>query len=167
MTQNLSYQQRRAARLDDPSFEKLRNPRTRRRLAFSLIGLIVLEVAAFGVVTMIPLDGAVSVIAFLGVMVVIIFVMVMLLGALKASTRGVEELSPDVLDERQAQLRGEIFKRSYGVLSVVALIACLLVALMGQSWWPLNDSLNFTVVAVLVQLVAIIPTLVTALRVRV
>jgi hypothetical protein len=107
MSQNLSYQQRRAARLDDPAFEYLRNPRTRRRLAYGLIVLLVVEAATFALASVLP------VVLFVAIVAVLACVMVMLLGALKASTRGIEELSPDVLDERQAQLRGEIFKRSY------------------------------------------------------
>ena len=33
--------------------------------------------------------------------------------ALETSTRGVEELPPSVLDERQAQVRGEVYARAY------------------------------------------------------
>jgi len=107
MSPTNSYQERRAARLDDPSMEKLRNPKARRALAAALIAVFVLEIAAFFTASLVPIG------VFIGIMVVVIFAGVMLLGALKASTRGVEELSPDVLDERQAQLRGEIFTRSY------------------------------------------------------
>jgi hypothetical protein len=161
MSQNLSYQQRRAARLDDPSFENLRNPRTRRRLAFGLIALLVVEAATFAIASVLP------VMVFVAIVAILAFVMVMLLGALKASTRGVEELSPEVLDERQAQLRGEIFKRSYWVLAAASLLACSLIALMGQPWWALPDALSFTVIALMLQVIVTIPTLVTALRVRV
>jgi hypothetical protein len=156
MSQNLSYQQRRAARLDDPSFENLRNPRTRRRLAFGLIALLVVEAATFAIARVLP------VMVFVAIVAILAFVMVMLLGALKASTRGVE-----VLDERQAQLRGEIFKRSYWVLAAASLLACSLIALMGQPWWALPDALSFTVIALMLQVIVTIPTLVTALRVRV
>jgi hypothetical protein len=161
MSQNLSYQQRRAARLDDPSFENLRNPRARRRLAYSLIALLVVEAALFAMASIL------NVVLFVAIVAVLAFVMVMLLGALKASTRGIEELSPDVLDERQTQLRGEIFKQSYWVLAAASLLACALIAMMGQPWWALPDALSFTVIALMLQVTVTIPTLVTALRVRV
>ena len=156
-----SYQERRAARLDDPSMEKLRNPRARRLLAAGLITLFLVEIAVILTAELRPVA------LFIGIMVVVIFAGVMLLGALKASTRGVEELSPDVLDERQAQLRGEIFARSYWVLAVASLLACLLAALTAQSWWPLDDVTALLVPALLVQVIVTIPTFVTALRVRV
>jgi len=161
MSQNLSYQQRRAARLDDPAFEYLRNPRTRRRLAYSLIALLVIEATTFA------LASILHVVLFVAIVAVLACVMVMLLGALKASTRGIEELSPDVLDERQSQLRGEIFKQSYWVLATAALVSCTLIALMGQPWWELPDALPFTVIALMLQVIVTIPTVVTALRVRV
>ncbi|MFB2557111.1 hypothetical protein [Herbiconiux liangxiaofengii] len=161
MPVNSSYQQRRAARLDDPTMEGLRNPRARRRLAAGLITLFAIEVAAFFTVHLMPL------VVFIGIMVVVIIAGVLLLGALKASTRGVEELSPDVLDERQAQLRGEIFARSYWALGAASLIACILVVLMGQPWWPLDGVAAAVVPALLVQVVVTLPTFVTALRVRV
>jgi hypothetical protein len=161
MSTKNSYQERRAARLDDPSMEKLRNPRARQLLAAALIGVFVIEIVAFATVSLMPL------ILFIGIMVVIIIAGVLLLGALKASTRGVEELSPEVLDERQAQLRSEIFTRSYWALAVASLLACLLTALMGQSWWPLDTITAVLVPALLVQVIATLPTFVTALRVHV
>ena len=161
MTPTKSYQERRAARLDDPSMEKLRNPRSRRILAAALIGVFVIEIAAF------LTAGVMPVALFIGIMVVVIFAGVMLLGALKASTRGVEELSPEVLDERQAQLRGEIFKRSYWTLATAALLACIMTVLMSQAWWPLDEIAALLVPALLVQVIVAIPTFVTALRVRV
>lgn len=161
MSPTNSYQERRAARLDDPSMEKLRNPKARRALAAALICVFIVEIAAFFTVGLMPIG------VFIGVMVVVIFAGVMLLGALKASTRGVEELSPEVLDERQAQLRGEIFSRSYWALATASLLACLATVLMGQSWWPLDEITAVLVLALLVQVIVIIPTFVTALRVRV
>jgi hypothetical protein len=161
MSTKNSYQERRAARLDDPSMEKLRNPRARRLLAAALIGVFAIEVAAFFTIGLMPFA------VFIGIMVVVIVAGVLLLGALKASTRGVEELAPEVLDERQAQLRGEIFARSYWALAVAALFACFLAVLMGQSWWPLDEMTAVLVPALLLQVIVTIPTFVTALRVRV
>jgi hypothetical protein len=161
MSSKNSYQERRAARLDDPSMEKLRNPAARRRLAAALIGVFIVEIAAFATVSLMPF------VLFIGIMIVVIIAGVLLLGALKASTRGVEELSPEVLDERQAQLRGEIFARSYWALAVAALLACIVLVLMGQPWWPLDTITAILVPALLVQVIVTIPTFVTALRVRV
>lgn len=161
MTDKLSYQQRRAIRLDDPRMEGLRNPRARRLLSAGLMGTLVLELALILSVPVIPL------VVFIGGMVVLMFAMVMLLGALKGSTWGVEELAPEVLDERQAQLRGEIFARSYAVLGVVAVLACVVLALMQQDWWEAPAYAPVIVAAFMVQLVVTIPTFVTALRVRV
>jgi hypothetical protein len=160
-TPTTSRQQRRAERLDDPSMENLRNPRARKFIAAGLLAVFAIEIAAFATVDLVPVW------VFLGVMILVIIVGVILLGALKASTRGVEELSPEVLDERQAQLRGEIFQRSYWALGTISILACLLVALTGQSWWPLGELQTWLVPALLLQVVVTIPTFVTALRVRV
>jgi hypothetical protein len=161
MSPTNSYQERRAARLDDPSMEKLRNPSARRRLAAALIGVFIVEAGAFATVSLMPLT------VFIGIMVVVVIVGVLLLGALKASTRGVEELSPDVLDERQTQLRGEIFTRSYWALATASLLACFALVLMSQSWWPLEGMTAILVPALLLQVIVTLPTFVTALRIRV
>lgn len=161
MSAKSNYQERRAARLDDPALEGVRNPRAQRLIAAGLVAVFLLEIVVLFTARLMPLA------VFIGVMLVILFAGVILLGALKASTRGVEELSPEVLDERQAQLRAEIFAKSYWALAVAAIVACLLVALMGQSWWPLDDPMIMLVPALLVQVIVAIPTFVTALRVRV
>ena len=161
MTASPTYQQRRAARLDDPSMERLRTPRARRLLAAGLILVLVAEAVLIGTAALVPVG------VFIGGMLVLIVAMVFTLGGLKASTRGVEELSPDVLDERQAQLRGEIFTRSYWALATASLLACLATLAMSQPWWPLDDVAAVLVLALLVQVIVTIPTFVTALRVRV
>jgi hypothetical protein len=97
MTDSLTKQQRRAARLDDPSMERLRNPRARRLLAAGLIAVFVAEAIVIGTASLLPIG------AFIGCMVILMIGMVFALGGLKASTRGVEELSPEVLDERQSR----------------------------------------------------------------
>lgn len=161
MSSKLSYQERRAARLDDPAMENLRNPRARRLLAAGLIAVFVIEIATILAASVLPVA------VFIGIMLVVIFAGVMLLGALKASTRGVEELSPEVLDERQAQLRAEIFTRSYWTLATASLLACGLGIVMSQSWWPLDGVTALLMPALLVQVIVTIPTFITALRVRV
>jgi len=90
--------------------------------------------------------------------------MVFSLGALKASTRGVEELSPAVLDERQAQIRGLVYSTSYTVLSVFFILAVLVLWLAQSSWWSAPFESLLIVPMLAIQLIVTIPTFVTALR---
>ena len=105
-------QEHRAATLDDPTFERLRTPRARRRLAAALTAVLVLEAA-----TLLAADALPTLVWAL-IMLVLAVTLVVSLGALKASTRGIEELSPEVLDERQAQVRGLVYTRAYTALAV-------------------------------------------------
>lgn len=158
MTRSTARQERRAATLDDPTFERLRSPRNRRRLAAALIAVLALEAAMLLAVEVVPM------IVWVPVMVVLVFALVMALGALKASTRGIEELSPDVLDERQNQIRGLVFTRSYQVLSVTSLVALLVLLSAAAGWWDASAEALAAVVVIAFQLVITIPTLVTALH---
>jgi len=154
-------QQRRAARLDDPSMEYLRTPRARRLLAAGLIAVLVAEAVLIGTAALLPVA------VFIGGMVLLIIAMVFTLGGLKASTRGVEELSPDVLDERQAQIRGLVYSKSYTALSVVLVIALAVMFLAQSPWWSAPFEVLVIIPVISWQLIITIPTFVTALRMKV
>ena len=159
MTQTLSRQERRAAVLDDPRFESIRAQRPRRILSATLLGIFALEAATFLLADM----SVISVAAFVAVMVVLVIGLVLTLGALKASTRGIEELSPQVLDERQTQIRGAVYARSYTLLSWVLTVALAVLLVAQSDLWEISDTVSYVVAAITVQLVVSIPTLVTAL----
>ena len=158
MTRSTARQERRAATLDDPSFEGLRTPRARRLLAAALVAVLALEAAMLLTVEIVPM------VVWIPVMVILVFALVMALGALKASTRGIEELSPEVLDERQNEIRGLVFARSYQVLSATSLVALLVLLAAGAGWWDASPEALAAVVVIAFQLVITIPTLVTALH---
>jgi len=161
MNASLTSQQRRAARLDDPSMEGLRNPRARRLLAAGLLAILVAEGVLIGTAGLMPVGF------FIGGMVVLIIAMVITLGGLKASTRGVEELSPEVLDERQAQIRGLVYALSYRVLSVVFVVTVALMLLAQSPWWAAPAEVMVIIPVIAWQLIITIPTFVTALRMKV
>jgi hypothetical protein len=161
MNASLTSQQRRAARLDDPSMERLRNPRARRLLAAALILVLVAEAVLIGA------SGSMPVGLFVGGMLVLIVALVVALGGLKASTRGVEELSPDVLDERQAQIRGLVYALSYKVLSVVFVLTVVLMLVAQTAWWAAPAQVMVIIPVISWQLIITIPTFVTALRMKV
>ncbi|MQA32338.1 hypothetical protein [Modestobacter roseus] len=148
--------QRRAARLDDPRFESLRTPRMRRRLVAALTGLLVVEAGLCLLAERAP-------VVFVVGMGVVVIAFVLLLGTLKASTRGVEELPADALDERQWQLRGEAYARAYriGVGLLTAELAVTAVWL--AAGWP-APSAGVVLGALLVtfHVSLVLPTLVTA-----
>jgi len=161
MTERLSYQERRAVTLDNPALERLRTPGARRALSAAMIAVLAVELVLFALVPLL------NVFVFVGAMVVLIFVMVMTLGALKASTRGIEELPVEVLDERQAQVRGAVYSLSYRTLAVVAITAMALI-LLAQTVWPDRaDGIAYIGIAYTFQLAVVIPTLVAALRTRI
>ncbi|MGO4784758.1 hypothetical protein [Cryobacterium sp. W22_MBD10_FK3] len=161
MSASPTYQQRRAARLDDPSMERLRTPRARRMLAAGLILVLVAEAVLIGTAALVPVG------VFIGGMLVLIVAMVFTLGGLKASTRGVEELSPDVLDERQAQIRGLVYALSYRVLSVLFVLTVVLMLVAQGSWWAAPFQVMVIIPVISWQLIITIPTFVTALRMKV
>ncbi|MGY1855463.1 hypothetical protein [Modestobacter sp. SYSU DS0290] len=148
--------QRRAARLDDPQFESLRTPRIRRRLVAALSGLLVVEAGLVLIAPRWPVAFAVG-------MGIVAIAFVLLLGALKGSTRGVEELPAEALDERQWQLRGEAYARAYwigfGLLTAELAIAAVWLA----ADWPAPGA-NIVMGALLLpfHVALVLPTLVTA-----
>jgi len=158
MTDSLTRQERRAVLLDSPAFEKFRTAKWRRTLCALLIGIFVAEIVIMLSAAVLPWP------IFLAGMALLIIVMVFSLGALKASTRGVEELSPAVLDERQAQIRGLVYSTSYTVLSVFFILAVLVLWLAQSSWWSAPFESLLIVPMLAIQLIVTIPTFVTALR---
>jgi hypothetical protein len=161
MTDSLTKQQKRAAQLDHPAMEKFRNPRARRLLAASLIAVLVAEAVVIGMAAVLPIG------AVIGCIVILMVGLVFALGGLKASTRGVEELSPNVLDERQTQVRGAVYALSYKVLSVVFVITLILMLLAQTSWWAAPFEALVIIPVIAWQLIITIPTFVTALRMKV
>jgi len=161
MTPSPTYQERRAARLDDPSMEYLRTPRARRLLAAGLVAVLVAEALLIATSRLMPVG------VFAGGMVALMIAMVFALGGLKASTRGVEELSPEVLDERQAQIRGLVYAMSYRVLSVVFVLTVVLILLAQSAWWAVPFQVMVIIPVISWQLILTIPTFVTALRMKV
>jgi len=121
--------QKRAARLDDPRFESVRTPRARRRLAGALVALLVVEGVLFVLLERAPVAGIAG-------LAVVALAFVVCLGALKASTRGVEELPAEALDERQWQLRGEAYARSYRIGFGLLTEELALVVLWLAAGWP-------------------------------
>lgn len=148
--------ERRAQRLDDPRMERYRNPRSRRRLAGSLVGLLVAETAALAFIDVAPVPSVIA----LGVVTI---AFVLCLGALKGSTRGVEELPAEVLDERQWQLRGEAYARSYRIGFGLLTAELVLVAVWLVAGWP-SPGVGVVTAAVLLpfHVGVVLPTLVTA-----
>jgi hypothetical protein len=100
--------QRRAQLLDDPRYESIRTPHTRRRLVAAMCALLAVEAALLVLGERAPVAFAVG-------MGVVLLAFVLCLGALKGSTRGIEELPEEALDERQWQLRGEAYARAYRI----------------------------------------------------
>ena len=161
MTDSLTKHERRAARLDDPAFEKFRTTTWRRRLAAILIVILALETAVFVAASLLPVP------LFVAALLVLMIALVFTLGALKASTRGIEELPPEALDERQAQIRGLVYSTSYTALSVVFGVAVLVMLALEQGWLAAPEGAVYIVPVLAVQLIVTIPTFVTALRMKV
>ncbi|MGH8932403.1 MAG: hypothetical protein ACRDZO_17715 [Egibacteraceae bacterium] len=147
---------RRARRLNDATFERFRNRRSRRALAVTLCGLMALEAVLLIVMDQAPL-------LFGGALVVLIGLFVICLGALKASTRGVEELPTSALDERQAQVRGLAYAKAYQI--GCALLSLELLAVFAWIVLELATPSSGIVIAALVvtfQSSIVLPTLVIA-----
>ncbi|WP_164699815.1 hypothetical protein [Modestobacter sp. KNN46-3] len=148
--------QRRAARLDDPRFEYIRTPRVRRRLVVAMCGLLVAEAGLFFLAEQAPILFAIGLSALL-------VAFVLCLGALKGSTRGVEELPAEALDERQWQLRGEAYARAYRIGLGLLTVQLITVGVWLVAGWPTPDS-GVLLGAVLLpfHVGIVLPTLVTA-----
>ncbi len=149
--------ERRAATLDDPAFERFRTRRARRLLVAALAGLLVVESAAVLVVD--HLHPAVA----LGLLVALVVGFVTVIGTLKAATRGVEERSAGTLDERQLQVRGTAYRRSYTLLGWLAVVAVTVLLAATSSWWDAPRAVVLLVGVLTVQLALMLPAVVTAL----
>lgn len=152
--------ERRAAVLDDPRFERYRRRPVRRRLVLGLVALLVVEAAlllGFAAVE----SGTGAALVGAGVLVVLVG-FVLLLGTLKASTRGVEELPARVLDEREVQVRGRVYATSYriGFALLTALLAA--VVLWATAGWPVTGTVVSAVAVVTFHVAIVLPTLVAA-----
>ena len=148
--------ERRAARLDDPRLDGVRTPRARRRLVVALVALLAVEAVLFAVVETAPLVTAVG-------LALVLTAFVFCLGALKASTRGVEELPAEALDERQWQLRGEAYARSYRIGFALLTLELAVVSVWLGADWPTPGTGVLTAAVVLPFHVGLVlPTLVTA-----
>lgn len=148
----------RAKRLDDPRLERVRNPNSRRKLVIAMCALLFAEAALFAMAELAPfvlLSGA----------VVLTVLFVLCLGALKASTRGVEELPRDALDERQVHVRGEVYSAAYGIGRALLMLELALVV----GWLMLDlgaPPVGVVCVALLLpfQVSLVLPTMVAATR---
>ncbi|MBB3676240.1 hypothetical protein [Modestobacter versicolor] len=148
--------ERRAARLDDPRFEHLRTLRARRLLVGALCALLVVETALFAVLDRAPVASVIG----LGVLVL---AFVVCLGTLKASTRGLEELPEEALDERQWQLRGEVYALSYRIGLGLLTAGLAVVAVWLAAGWPApGEGVRTAAVVVPFHVALVLPTLVAA-----
>ena len=151
-----THTQRRAQRLDDPRFERLRTTAARRRLVVALSALLVAEAGLFLVMEEAPIAGAAA-------LAVLLVVFVLLLGMLKASTRGVEELPADALDERQWQLRGEAYALSYRIGFALLVAELVVVAVWHAAGWAApGNGLATAAVLLPFHVGIVLPSMVTA-----
>ena len=147
---------RRAQRLDDPRFERFRTPSARRRLVVALGALLVVEAGLFAAMESAPVAGAVG-------LAVLLVAFVFLLGALKASTRGVEELPADALDERQWQLRGEAYALSYRIgFGLLTAALAVTAAWLVLDWAPPGPAMAMAAVVLPFHVGLVLPSMVTA-----
>ncbi len=154
----LTRKERRAQTLDAPRFERIRNPRSRRRLVAALVFLLVVEAGMFAMMD-------VNVVASLAGLAVVGAAFVLLLGALKASTRGVEELPEEVLDERQAQLRGRVFATAYRIGTLMLTLGLGVVGIWAMTGLPApGDGVIAGALVVPFHVAIVLPTLVAAAR---
>ncbi|RKR87567.1 hypothetical protein BDK92_1847 [Micromonospora pisi] len=155
----LTRADRRARVLDDPRFERYRNPRSRHLLAAGLIGVLAVEAGLLAVLPQLPtwltiVVGALVVVGAVG-----------FLGTLKAATRGVEELPEQALDERQAQIRGQVHIDAYRIGFGLFTTALAVIALWGMLDLPApGPGLVTAAIVVPFHLALVLPNLVAAFR---
>lgn len=155
-----SRAERRAARLDDPRFESVRNRPVRRRLVLALVGLLVIETALF-----LAFDVVEPVASLVAVLVSLLIVMgsfVLLLGMLKVSTRGVEELPRSVLDERERQVRGEVYAWAYRIGAAALTVLLAAAAVWASVGLPVGTGIVVATVVVTFHVLLVLPTMVAA-----
>jgi len=157
---------RRAVRLNDARLDWARTPRIRRRLVLTMSVIIILEAALFLVWGFYDAPHAAPV--FIIVLALLLITFVLCLGTLKAATRGVEELDPERLDERQMQIRGVVYAQAYKIgagLLTTGLAAAVGWALTAGTYPP--SPVLLTVLLVTFQTTLLLPTLVAAWHQRV
>ncbi|MBW0104144.1 hypothetical protein [Pseudonocardia sp. KRD291] len=159
--------ERRSARLNDPRFDRFRSTTARRRLVIAMAVMIALEGFVLALSGLLG-GGPVLVVAASAGVLVLLVGFVLCLGTLKVSTRGVEELGPDQLDERQLQVRGVVYAQAYKIGS--GLLVALLAAIVLWSMFVGTNPPSTVVTAVLLvsfHLTIVLPTLVAAWHERV
>lgn len=159
--------ERRSARLNDPRFDRFRSTTARRRLVIAMAVMIALEGFVLALSGLLG-GGPVPVVAASAGVLVLLVGFVLCLGTLKATTRGVEEIGPVQLDERQLQVRGVVYAQAYKIGS--SLVCALLAAV--ASWSIIAEtyppsSLIIGVMVVAWQLAIVLPTMVAAWHERV
>ena len=148
--------ERRAQRLDDPRFERFRTRPARRRLVVALAALLLVEAGLFVVMESAPVAGAAA-------LAVLLVAFVLLLGTLKASTRGVEELPAEALDERQWQLRGEAYALSYRIgFALLTAELAVVAAWLAFDWPAPGTGLATAAVLLPFHVGIVLPSMVTA-----
>lgn len=107
-----------AVAMADPRFDRYRDPRSRRRLSLAHMVLSLAMVVGLAVSTggNLPL---------LVVSLLLVLPWMMVTGALNASIHGLTELSDRDLDELQRRVRDAAYRRSYRILSVVAVLLAI------------------------------------------
>ena len=159
----MTREQRRARTLDDPRFERYRNPRSRRLLAGGMLATLLAEGVALALT-----DTDLPRWTVLAGIVIVIAAGVFFLGALKASTRGLEELSEGVLDERQAQLRGQVYATAYRWGTGLFVAGLATVALWLRFGWAApGTGIVIAGLVVSFHTAIVLPTLAAALRAEV
>lgn len=152
------YHRKRARRLDDPRLEYLRNPRARRFLVAAMAVLLAIEAALF------VLLDVVGPAAMLG-LIPLVAAFVLCFGALKASSRGIDELPEGVLDERQGQLRGRVYVTAYRIFAAVVVVELVAAAVWRIAWWPFPGyGVLFAAALVTFHLALVLPSLVAGAR---
>jgi hypothetical protein len=114
--------ERRIAHYNDPSNDRLRTRAGRRRVVFEGLGLALLA-TAFTVAVAAFLQGYLNLVLSLPTTVGIWWLWV---DRLRISTRGLTELPPNVLDERQRIARALAYERSYRLIVAGFLVVPIL-----------------------------------------
>ncbi|MFK3983867.1 hypothetical protein ACI2K4_26235 [Micromonospora sp. NPDC050397] len=155
----LTHAERRARVLDDPRFERFRNPRSRRLLAAGLLGTLAVEAGLLLLLPQLPTWLSI------GICALVVIGGVGFLGTLKAATRGLEELPEHALDERQAQVRGRVYAEAYRIGFALLTAGLATVALWGMIDLPTpGPGLVTAAIVVPFHLALVLPNLVAAFR---
>lgn len=158
-----SRAQRRAAWVNDPRFDWARTPRMRRRLVIAMIAIIALEVVMLLVGGAYFSEDPITAVVMMASFVPLLAGFGFCFFTLKKSTRGVEELEPEQLDERQMQIRGLVYAQAYRIgatLVIFLLVAALSWSIIAETYPP--ELVLSVVMLVIFHLTLLLPTLVAA-----